>query len=330
MLADVAEEADRKKKVKIVDQLVQSCGHSQADPDDPRPTKAHSGFCVFCGRVHKLLRSAEAVNAVKSLHETVVAAKGGVENCNDKMLGVLVCKNEKNETVMLYAYSGPSDGYSDVLDNNANYEWAIKVRPTKIVSFGSREREFVEDDAIDNPPGNCAAQKLLHYAANYNQEKLATRKRSLEKARAKRDRKFTELFKEETGDLIFDMERLTSEEMEMKGLSHPKHENIVQDLKGRNVATGRRTARRYVKFVSKDKTRWDDEVQECVDDVNNTPYYIPFGLAEIWIGSDTGGFPNKKNGEIIDSCYTCHNILGDVLCGLEECQSEHEKKFKND
>ncbi len=308
------------KKLAVLDSLtsVQPCRGA-----DPRPGKAHGGKCT-CGEEHALPRSQAAVNAVTALHATLAnqADQSSGAWRDGKMLGTMLCTDESGKAVTLQAHSGPPTTLVTGMQScrQANAPGLMNLTDP------SRDRAFTPEDEVDNPPGNCAAQKLFYYVAEYNRNepgrRLAAKDDEITAAQADVRQHYDDI-----RDLNFDrtckaLPRMVSaDDLEKQGITKERLRNLTTpgDNDGRNAGH-----LRSIIFAGK---KFQDELatleavvarlqQEKAAIQKKPPHLSPQGIAEAWIGADKGGFPNKRNGEIIDSCYTCHALLGEVLHGV--------------
>jgi len=304
---------------------------------DPRPDQAHSGECSWCHQVHTLQRSPAAVSAVTALHADLIAENQkavpprDAANAKGKMIGVLICKDENGVTQELKAFSGPPSSIVNVKKDWCRIATAPSVEnfiddPSQPATRTSRA--FVPADQIDNPTGNCAAQKLLYHVADYNKNEAGRRIAPLTQRIQNIEQERSDLFQDvrdaNSKTLRTWLEGLTSEEMEKLELTPERRRHLLDDPSDRATGNVRTLRFSALNKMDPDLRRLDREKADLERQIEairaNPPKLIPVGLAEAWMGAELGGFPPKKNGEIIDSCYTCHNTLGDVLCGLEELQ----------
>jgi hypothetical protein len=127
--------------------------------------------------------------------------------------------------------------------------------------------------------------------------------------------------------------KLEDWEMERMKLTDSKRQHILTGLASADAPTVAKARKQAWTFLVQ-----QEEAQETINQIgasetaisklkSNPPRLVPVGLAEAWVGNPKGGFPNKQNGEIIDSCYTCHNTIGDALCGVKEMQELQRKNF---
>jgi hypothetical protein len=317
--------AARKKEAIAAALVVTSCESA----GDPRPNVAHSGNCSFCGGgPHSLLRTPAAVAGAKALHQELVAVNPNFATRQDgKMLGVLICRNEKNEEVVLKAYSGPGNAIV-----NSRNDWTATQVSTGIENFKGQNRLYVDEDVIDNPKGNCAAQKLLHAAAVYGREEYAKRMSALETEleEAEEDLPKASDYARTKDDVLAGRLRVLPDSDEKERWKEVLNGDGSVEVK---AAARQAAIDALVAYLAKqeDAALAVGKVEDVRDRLRqldaNPPRLVPAGLAEIWIGEEKGGFPQKRNGEIIDSCYTCHNTVGDALCGLQELQAEHERQY---
>jgi hypothetical protein len=127
----------------------------------------YGGTCPICGKTHGVHTDEESDQAAEELQQELDGPDHGLSNTKKKgldkgkMMGAMVCKDAQGNKVTLKAYSGSVgkstiDGYCPPVEN---------PKPPSAYGLPNEEKA--------NPPGSCAAPKLIQEAKKRGLEPVA-------------------------------------------------------------------------------------------------------------------------------------------------------------